>query len=110
MYAIKVELKLNNTEKTLMRKHCGFSRLVYNYGLTLMLGLASDQVKGGITFKLAAIKKVLTNYTKKQPENAWMNFMSSRVYQNAFIALKSAYSRWSKGSGNAPRFKRKKTL
>ncbi|MEO1372753.1 MAG: RNA-guided endonuclease TnpB family protein [Cyanobacteria bacterium J06635_10] len=108
MYAIKVELKLNNTEKTLMRKHCGFSRLIYNYGLTLMLGLASNEVKGGITKKLAAIKKVLTNYTKKQPENSWMNFMSSRVYQNAFIALKSAYSRWRKGLGKAPRFKRKK--
>jgi len=89
MYAIKVELKLNNTEKTLMRQHCGFSRLIYNYGLTLMLGLASDQVKGGITKKLAAIKKVLTNYTKKQPENAWMNKISSRVYQeeNRWVAV-----------------------
>lgn len=30
MYAIKLELKLNNAERTLMAKHAGFSRFVYN--------------------------------------------------------------------------------
>ena len=35
MYAIKRELKLNNQERTLMAKHAGFSRFVYNYGLSL---------------------------------------------------------------------------
>lgn len=63
MYAVKVKLKLNNKEQTLMRKHCGFSRFVYNYGLVLMQGLERDGIKGGCGKKLKAIKKVLTNYS-----------------------------------------------
>jgi len=35
MYAIKLQLKLNNVERTLMAQHAGFSRFVYNYGLAL---------------------------------------------------------------------------
>jgi IS605 OrfB family transposase len=35
MYAIKLQLKLNNAERTLMAQHAGFSRFVYNYGLAL---------------------------------------------------------------------------
>ncbi|NEO31962.1 MAG: helix-turn-helix domain-containing protein, partial [Symploca sp. SIO3C6] len=33
MYAIKVELKLNNKERTKMAQHAGFARFVYNHGL-----------------------------------------------------------------------------
>ncbi|NEO33734.1 MAG: helix-turn-helix domain-containing protein, partial [Symploca sp. SIO3C6] len=29
MYAIKVELKLNNKERTKMAQHAGFSRFIY---------------------------------------------------------------------------------
>lgn len=108
MYAVKVELKLNNKEQTLMRKHCGFSRFVYNYGLVLMQGLERDGIKGGCGKKLKAIKKVLTNYTKKQPENQWMNKLSSKVYQSSLQALENAYQRWSKGLGDKPRFKRRR--
>jgi len=36
------------------------------------------------------VKKVLTNHVKKQPEFAWMNLLSSRVYKNALIDLKDA--------------------
>ncbi len=106
MYAIKVELKLNNKERTLMRQHAGFSRLVYNYGLSLMLG--SKDIKYPTGKKIDTIQKVLTNYTKKQPENTWMINMSSRVYSKAFNALKNAYSRWRQGTGKKPVFKRKK--
>jgi transposase len=35
MYAIKLELKLNNRERTLMVQHAGFNRFVYTYGLAL---------------------------------------------------------------------------
>lgn len=31
MYVIKLELKLNNTERTLMAQYSGFRRFVYNY-------------------------------------------------------------------------------
>jgi putative transposase len=106
MYAIKLELKLNNKERTLMAKHAGFSRFVYNYGLGLYKEVMD--IKGGLIKKISAIRKVLTNVTKKKPEFAWMNQLSSRVYQNALIALKNGLSRCFKGLGKFPVFKRKK--
>lgn len=106
MYAIKLQLKLNNRERTLMAQHAGFSRFVYNYGLALYKQVMD--IKGGVTKKISAIRKVLTNFTKKKPEFIWMSQLSSRVYQNAFIALKNALTRFFKGLGEFPKFKRKR--
>ena len=108
MYAIKVELKLNNREKTLMNQHIGFSRFVYNYALSIYNQIDHQEFKGGTSKKLDLIKKVFTNVTKKNPEFAWTKEMSSRVYQNAFRNLKNAYSRYWKGLGKRPRYKQKK--
>ncbi|BAZ25373.1 hypothetical protein NIES4073_62780 [Kalymmatonema gypsitolerans NIES-4073] len=44
MYAIKRELKLNNKEISQMRGMAGFKRLVYNFGLDLLV--ASWQFTG----------------------------------------------------------------
>ena len=108
MYAIKVELKLNNREKTLMNQHIGFSRFVYNYGLSIYNQIDHREFKGGTSKKLDLIKKVFTNVTKKNPQFAWTQQMSSRVYQNAFRNLKNAYSRYWKGLGKRPRYKKKR--
>ncbi|NMG19123.1 RNA-guided endonuclease InsQ/TnpB family protein [Brasilonema bromeliae] len=108
MYAVKVELKVNNKEQTLLRKHAGFARFVYNYGLALMQGLERDGIAGGYGKKIKAIKKVLTNYTKKQQEFRWMSKLSSKVYQSSLQALESAYNRWGQGISDRPRFKRRK--
>lgn len=106
MFAIKRELKLNNKQKTLIAQHAGFARLVYNYGLTLLEGVRDEP--GSITDKVSTIRKVLTNYTKKQPENFWMNKLSSKVYQHALRALKNAYIRFFKGQSEHPTYKRKR--
>ena len=103
MYAIKVELKLNNQEKTLMKQHIGFSRFVYNYGLSIYNQLDHQEYKGGTSKKLDLIKKVFTNVTKKKPDMNWTKQMSSRVYQNAFRSLKNAYSRYWQELGKRPR-------
>ena len=108
MFSLKLELKLNNKEKTLMAQHAGFSRFVYNYGLALMRMIDPQEIKGSSSKKIDTIKKLFTNYTKKQPEFAWCNNLSSRVYQNAFRDLKTAYSRYFQGLGEKPVFKRKK--
>ena len=50
------------------------------------------------------VKKVLTNHVKKQPELVWMNQLSSRVYQNALIDLKNAFSRYRSGKAGHPKF------
>lgn len=108
MFSIKVELKLNNKEKTLMAKHCDYSRFVYNYALAIYNSLDYREFKGGSSKKLDAIKKVFTNYTKQQPEHQWMSELSSRVYQYAFINLKKAFSKFFKNSAAYPSFKTKK--
>lgn len=108
MFSLKLKLKLNNKEKTLMAQHAGFSRFVYNYGLALMRMINHQEIKGSSSYKIDTIKKLFTNYTKKEPEFAWCNNLSSRVYQNAFRDLKNAYSRYFKGLGEQPVFKSKK--
>ena len=92
MYAIKVELKLNNSEKTLINRYLGFSRFCYNYALSIYNQLNHKQYKGSSSKKIDLLKKIFTNVTKKNPDFAWTIGMSSRVYQNAFRALKSAIS------------------
>ena len=106
MFAVKRRLKLNNKEKTRMAQHAGFSRVVYNYGLSLFW--SSLNCKASDTKRLLAIKKCLTNITKKKAEFTWMNELSSRVYQNAFASLQTALSRWREGLAEKPVFKQKK--
>ena len=91
-----------------MAKHAGFARFCYNYGLSLYSALDHKISKGGVSKKLNEIKKTLTNYTKKLPEYQWMNELSSRVYQNAFRNLQTAFTRFFHRFGKYPRFKRKK--
>ncbi|MGB3268098.1 MAG: RNA-guided endonuclease TnpB family protein [Microcoleus sp.] len=103
MFAVKRALKLNNKEATLMAKHAGFRRVVFNFGLSLRTQMYSE---GQFTDSriLTEVRKVLTNHVKKQPEFAWMNQLSSRVYQNALIDLKDAFSRYRSGSSGHPKF------
>ncbi|MBR8828469.1 MAG: transposase [Gomphosphaeria aponina SAG 52.96 = DSM 107014] len=108
MYAIKIEIKLNNKERTKLAQHAGYSRFVYNYALGLYNQIDHKEYKFNTSKKIDTIKKLFTNYTKKEKEYQWCNKLSSRVYQNAFRALKNAFSRFFKGLGSYPRFKRKK--
>ena len=108
MYSVKVELKLNNREKTLMNQHIGFSRFCYNYALSIYKQLDRKKYKGSSSKKIDLIRKIFTNVTKKNPSFSWTKQMSSRVYQNAFRNLKTAFSKkWNNDAG-FPRFKRKK--
>jgi Helix-turn-helix domain len=65
MYAIKLELKLNHKECTLMARHSGYARFCYNYALALYQGVTS--LPGGTSKKVAAIERVFTNHVKKFP-------------------------------------------
>jgi putative transposase len=103
MFAIKRALKLNNKEATWMAKHAGFRRVVFNFGLSLRIQMYSEG-KLSDSKVIGEVKKVLTNYVKKQPEFAWMNQLSSRVYQNALIDLKDAFSRYRSGKAGHPKF------
>ena len=107
MFAIKRALKLNNSEATLMSKHAGFRRVVYNMGLSLRQQMYSESNFTDVKV-IAGIKKVLTNHVKKRPEFAWMNELSSKVYQSALQDLQTAFARYRKGLACHPVFASRK--
>ena len=102
MFAIKRALKLNNREATLMAKHAGFRRVVIS-GLSLRTQMHGD-VKLSDSKVINGLKKLLTNPVKKQPGFAWMNQLSSRVYQNALIDLEDAFNRYRSSMWGHPTF------
>src|SRR4028119_2105681 len=102
MFAIKGALKLNNREATLMAKHAGFRRVVLS-GLSLGTQMYG-RVKLSDSKVINELKKALTNHIKKQPGFAWMNQLSSRVYQKALIDLKDAFNRYRSSMWDHPTF------
>lgn len=102
MFAIKRALKLNNREATLMAKHAGFRRVVFS-GLSLRTQMYG-RVKLSDSKVINQFQKVLTHHVKKQPGLAWMNQLSSRVYQNALIDLKDAFNRYRSSMWDHPTF------
>ncbi|MDY6807045.1 MAG: transposase [Cyanobacteriota bacterium] len=111
-----MELKLNNKERLLMAQCAGYARFVYNYGLNMLNGTKGmtklnkrgKEVNFSYSQRINEAKKVFTNYVKSQPEYAWTNNYSSRIYQSAFQHLSEAFSRYKKGTSKYPRFKRKR--
>jgi putative transposase len=103
MFAIKRTLKLNNREATLMAKPAGFRQVVFNMGLSLRA-----QVYGSVKLSdskvINELKKVLTNHVKKIRAFAWMNQVSSGVYQKALIDLKDAFNRYRSSKWAHPTF------
>lgn len=116
MYALKLELKLNNKERSILTQCAGYQRFAYNYALNMVNGTScltkvnkrGQQVNYSYNERISLAKKVFTNYVKKQPEYAWTNNYSSRIYQSAFQHLSEAFSRFKKGVSKYPRFKSKK--
>ena len=102
MYALKLELKLNNKERSLFRGCAGFRRLVYNYGLDMVVGTWQNNIQASETKILDQAKKLLTNQVMKSDEYKWMKDYSSTIYQSAFQDLKDAFSRWRKGQSQFP--------
>ncbi|MBD0363984.1 MAG: helix-turn-helix domain-containing protein, partial [Coleofasciculus sp. C3-bin4] len=90
MFAVKRRLKLNTQEKAKLASHAGFSRFVYNYGLSLFWQSVDAGMKASDTKRLDAIKKCFTNVTKKRAGFEWTQELSSKVYQSAFRALSDA--------------------
>lgn len=95
-----------------MRQCVGYSRFVYNFGLSMITQSWSfEGVKSSDSKRVDSIKKVFTNFTKKQSNYSWCNNYSSRIYQNSFIALKKALSNWRnpKLKAGFPQYKKRKT-
>lgn len=58
MYSLKLELKLNNKERSRLAGCAGFSRFVYNFGLALLTqSWAWSDVKAGDSKRLGEERK-----------------------------------------------------
>lgn len=99
--AYRTKLKLNALQRTLLARHAGYARWVFNWGLALW----NEAYLDGLKPNANKLKKVFTNHVKPQYE--WMSQLSSRVYQYAFINLGEAYNRFFKGLAARPRFKKR---
>ena len=100
--AYRTKLKLNDKQKTLLARHAGYARFVFNWGLALW----NEAYKDGLKPNANKLKKVFTNHVK--PRYEWMKQLSSKVYQYAFINLGEAYNRFFKGLVARPKFKKKR--
>lgn len=109
MYAIKLELKLNNKERSLLAGCAGFKRVVYNFGLDLVKNSWQlEGIKASDSKRIDAIKKILTTVVMQRPDYSWMKKYPSTVYQSALQNLKDAFDRWRKSLSETPVFKAKK--
>ncbi|NMG21025.1 RNA-guided endonuclease InsQ/TnpB family protein [Brasilonema bromeliae] len=99
--AFRTKLKLSTQQKPVMAQHAGYSRWVYNWGLKLW----EQAYKDGLKPSVGMLKKFFTNHVK--PQYQWMNQLSSKVYQYAFINLGEAIARFFAKKGKSPRFKKK---
>ena len=109
MYASKLELKLNNKERSKLAVCAGFKRFVYNFALNLVKSSWQfENIKASDSKRIDAIKKILTNVVMQKPEYGWMRTYPSTVYQSALQDLKDAFGRWRKGLARMPVFKSKR--
>ena len=99
--AYKTKLKLNNQQKTLMRRCAGYSRWVWNWGLDFKQKAYQEEIK----LSKQQLRKYYTNYVK--PNYPWQSNLSSKIYQYALINLDNAYTRFFQGLAKYPRFKKK---
>lgn len=108
MYAIKLELKLNNKERSLLKGCAGFRRTIYNYGLDMVVGAWNNNIQASETKILDFAKKLLTNQVMKSDGYKWMKEYPSTIYQSALQDLKEAFSRWRKKLAEFPVYANKR--
>ncbi|MBO3463658.1 transposase [Aetokthonos hydrillicola Thurmond2011] len=109
LLGFKTELKLNNTLRTELIKHCGVARHAWNWGLSLTKQIL-DHNKANpldkIKFPTAIdLHKWLVALVKS--ENPWYYESSKSAPQNALIALREAWKRCFDKISGVPNFKKK---
>ncbi|WP_442941080.1 helix-turn-helix domain-containing protein [Nostoc sp.] len=66
MYSLKLELKLNNKERSQLVGCAGFARRVYNYGLEMLTQSWNfEGIKASDSKRLSAIEKVFKSCKNK---------------------------------------------
>lgn len=109
LLGFKTELKLNNQQRTALRKHCGVARHAWNWGLALtkqILDHNKVHPDSKIKFPSAIdLHKWLVALVKS--ENEWYYECSKSTPQQALIALREAWKDCFDKKKGVPKFKKK---
>ena len=109
LVGFQTELKLNNQQRTALRKHCGVARHAWNWGLALtkqILDHNKANPESKIKFPTAIdLHKWLVTLVKS--ENEWYYECSKSTPQQALMALREAWKRCFHKTAGVPKFKKK---
>ena len=103
--AYKFRLEPNEGQKSLLAKHFGCTRFVYNHFLSERKKQYDETHKSDNYYTQA---KKLTEL-KKDREHAWLNEINSQTLQHALRHLETAYVNFFRGNARFPNFKSKKS-
>lgn len=109
LLGFKTELKLNNSQRIMLAKHCGVAHHAWNWGLWLTKNIL-DYNKANENEKLKFptaidLHKLLVALVK--PENLWYYECSKSTPQQALMSLREAWKRCFKKTAGVPKFKKK---
>ncbi len=109
LLGFKTELKLNNQQRTELKKHCGVARHAWNWGLGLtkqILDHNKANPDSKIKFPTAIdLHKWLVALVKS--ENEWYYECSKSTPQQALMALLYSWKRCFNKTAGVPKFKKK---
>ena len=100
----KFELMPNKAQKTLLDKHFGCVRFVYNLSLNERIEQYHADKKSDNYYAQASKLTQL----KKNEETAWLREVNSQSLQFSLRCLKNAFDNFFRGKANFPKFKSKK--
>jgi putative transposase len=99
--AFKYRLYPTNEQKTLLNKHFGCSRFVYNWGLETRIKEYQETQKSLSSIELSA------RLTKLKQELKWLGEVNSQALQASLRNLDNAYTRFFRQKKGFPKFKKK---
>jgi len=100
----KFELMPNKAQKTLLDKHFGCVRFVYNLSLNERI----EQYQVGKKSDNYYTQASKLTQLKKNEETAWLKEVNSQSLQFSLRCLKNAFDNFFRGKANFPKFKSKK--
>ena len=103
MKAIKVKIYPSEKQATLLEKHFGCTRFIYNLGLELKVKTYNETKKSLSIFE---IQKGLSRLKKEKP---WLSEVNSQSIQQSLKDLDSAFSHFFRNHNQFPKFKSKHT-
>jgi len=102
--AYKYRIYPTKTQITLIEKHFGSTRFLYNYFLDYR---QKEYVKGNKKVNYNSTQSMLTEL-KKQEEYKWLNECGSQALQMSLRGLDTAFQRFFKKQGGYPKFHSKR--